>query len=174
LNNLFLTGKIGIGKSTVLKKVLSEIDLSIGGYVTERIYDGHYRKYIARSLNNPKEEYIIVKSDSRDDSKVWFPKAFEKGLVPILDESLKSKDIIVLDELGASEKDIDVFTSKIFELLDSNKIVFGVLKDVDCKFLNDIKIRDDVTVIRITEENRDNIVDEIVNIINNFIKKSKF
>lgn len=172
MNNLFLTGKKGIGKSTILKKVLNQIDLSIGGYVTERTYDGYYRKYIARSLSNPKEEYLIVKSDSRNDSKVFFPEAFEKGLVSILDESLKSKDIIVLDELGSSEEEIDVFTSKIFELLDSKKIVFGVLKDVDCEFLNRIKNRSDVTIIRVTEENRDSILDEIMDIINGFIKKT--
>ena len=56
MNNLFLTGKIGVGKSTILKNALKKIDLSVGGYVTERIYEGYYRKYIVKSL------YIIKKN----------------------------------------------------------------------------------------------------------------
>ncbi|GFN34747.1 nucleoside-triphosphatase [Tepidimicrobium xylanilyticum] len=169
MNNLFLTGRIGIGKSTILKKVLNNIDLSIGGYITERIYEGYYRRYIAKSVKNPNEQYTIVRSDSRDNSKIWFPEAFEKGLAPLLDKSLKSDDIIVLDELGSSEKNIDVFTSKIFELLDSQKIVFGVLKDEDCEFLNNIRNRKDVMIIRITEGNRDHIWQEIINTLKSFI-----
>lgn len=165
MSNLFLTGRIGIGKSTILRKVLNNMDLSIGGYMTERIYEGYYRRYIAKSLKNPSEQFTIVRSDSRDNSKIWFPQAFEKGLTPLLDKSLKNDDMIVLDELGSSEKDIVVFTSKVFEVLDSDKIVFGVLKDEDCEFLNAIKNRADVRVIRITEENRDYIWEEIIDLL---------
>ncbi|CCQ97546.1 conserved hypothetical protein [[Clostridium] ultunense Esp] len=169
MKNLFLTGRIGIGKSTVLKKALKELNLPLGGYITERIYDGYYRKYIVKSLYNPGEEYTIVRVDSRDDSKKGFKESFEKGVVSILDKSLKNRDLIVLDELGCAENDIDVFTSKIFELLDSNKIVFGVLKDDDCKFLNDIRNRDDVIIVMITEENRHYILEEIIDILRGFV-----
>lgn len=169
MNNLFLTGRIGVGKSTILKKALNNINLSIGGYMTDRIFEGPYRRYVARSLKNPSEGYTIVRSDSRNKSKVCFPEAFEKGLVPILDKSLKDDDMIVMDELGSAEDDIDIFTSKVFELLDSKKIVLGVIKDEDCKFLNAIRSRKDVMVIRITEDNRDYIWEEVSHIINGFI-----
>lgn len=174
MNNLFLTGKIGVGKSTILKNALKKIDLSVGGYVTERIFEGYYRKYIVKSLYDNKEKYTIIKVDSRDNSKKSFMEAFENGVVSILDKSLKYRDVIVLDELGPAENDIDIFTSKVFEILDSKKIVFGVLKDDNCKFINDIKDRDDVIVITITEENRDFILEEVNNKLNSFIEKSKF
>ena len=168
MNNLFLTGKIGVGKSTILKNALKKIDLSVGGYVTERIFEGYYRKYIVKSLYDNKEKYTIIKVDSRDNSKKSFMEAFENGVVSILDKSLKYRELIVLDELGPAENDIDIFTSKVFEILDSKKIVFGVLKDDNCKFINDIKDRDDVIVITITEENRDFILEEVVEILKNF------
>ena len=168
MNNLFLTGKIGVGKSTILKNALKKIDLSVGGYVTERIFESYYRKYIVKSLYDNKEKYTIIKVDSRDNSKKSFMEAFENGVVSILDKSLKYRDVIVLDELGPAENDIDIFTSKVFEILDSKKIVFGVLKDDNCKFINDIKDRDDVIVITVTEENRDFILEEVVEILKNF------
>jgi len=168
LKNLFLTGKKGVGKSTLLNKALNELDLSKGGYITERVFDGYYRKYVAKSISEPEENYTIIKVDSRDDSKEWFPLVFENQLVPLLDKSL-SKDIIVLDELGSSENGISKFTSKVFEILDSSKIVFGVLQDSSCEFIDGIKSRDDVKIITITEKNRDLLLDEIVSILKSWI-----
>ena len=168
MKNLFLTGKKGVGKSTLLKKALNELGLSKGGYITERVFDGFYRKYVAKSIGKPEENYTIIKVDSRDDSKVWFPLVFENQLVPLLDKSL-SKDIIVLDELGSSENGIAKFTSKVFEILDNSKIVFGVLQDSSCEFIDGIKSRDDVKIITVTEKNRDLLLDEIVSILKSWI-----
>lgn len=174
MNNLFLTGGIGIGKSTILKNALQQINLSVGGYVTERIYEGYYRKYIVKSLYDNEEEYIIIKVDSRDNSKEGFANVFENGVLSILDKSLKNRNLIVLDELGCTENNIDIFTSKIFEILNSEKIAFGVLKDDNCEFINEIKNRDDVIVLTVTEENRDYLFKEVVKILKSFMKKSKF
>lgn len=167
MKNLFLTGKKGVGKTTLLKKSLDKLDVPIGGYTTQRVFEGYYRKYIAKSLYD-NEEYQIIRVDSRDDSKVWFPDVFEKNLVPLLDKSLE-RDLIVLDELGCSENGIIRFTSKIFELLDSPKIVFGVLKEDNCAFLNRIKERRDVTIITVTKDNRDYLMDEILSILKTWI-----
>jgi len=167
LKNLFLTGKKGIGKTTLQKKVLDKLDVSIGGYTTQRLFEGYYRKYVAKSLYDNKE-YPIIRVDSRDDSKVWFHEVFEENLVPLLDKSLE-RDLIVLDELGCSENNIIKFTSKVFELLDSSKIVFGVLKEDNCEFINNIKKRKDVTLITVTEENRDYLLDEILSILKSWI-----
>jgi len=162
-----LTGKKGIGKTTLQKKVLDKLDVSIGGYTTQRLFEGYYRKYVAKSLYDNKE-YPIIRVDSRDDSKVWFHEVFEENLVPLLDKSLE-RDLIVLDELGCSENNIIKFTSKVFELLDSSKIVFGVLKEDNCEFINNIKKRKDVTLITVTEENRDYLLDEILSILKSWI-----
>lgn len=167
MKNLFLTGKKGIGKTTLQKKVLDKLDVSIGGYTTQRLFEGYYRKYVAKSLYDNKE-YPIIRVDSRDDSKVWFHEVFEENLVPLLDKSLE-RDLIVLDELGCSENNIIKFTSKVFELLDSSKIVFGVLKEDNCEFINNIKKRKDVTLITVTEENRDYLLDEILSILKSWI-----
>jgi len=162
-----LTGKKGIGKTTLQKKVLDKLDVSIGGYTTQRLFEGYYRKYVAKSLYDNKE-YPIIRVDSRDDSKVWFHEVFEENLVPLLDKSLE-RDLIVLDELGCSENNIIKFTSKVFEILDSSKIVFGVLKEDNCEFINNIKKRKDVTLITVTEENRDYLLDEILSILKSWI-----
>ena len=169
--NLFLTGKIGIGKSTLLKKALKELDFSLGGYTTERIFEGYFRKYIIKSLYDNRTTYTILKVDSRDNSKEHFIDSFERGALSILDKSLKERDLIVLDELGSAENDMNLFTDKVFKLLDSSKIVFGILKENNCDFLNAVMAREDVIVLTITEDNRDYILEDIIDILRGWHNK---
>lgn len=169
MNNLFLTGPIGVGKSALLKTALKELNISTGGYITERTSKGYHRKYVAKSLYSLGEEYTIVKSNMITNSKIGLPEVFKNDLVPLLDKSLRHRDIIVMDELGCAENSIKSFTSKVFEVLDSNKIVFGILKDEECDFLNSIRNRDDVQILTITMENRNYILDKILHILKGFI-----
>ena len=165
MNNLFLTGKIGVGKSTVLKEVLERVNISIGGYITERIIHGPIRTYVIRSLYDNVEKFTIAKINSIDWSKEIFIDSFDTHIPLIIDNSIKNRDLIVLDELGSVENNIHIFTSKIYELLDSDRIVLGVLKDYDCEFLNNIRERDDVVIVEITEDNRNSILDDIIDIL---------
>ena len=164
LNNIFLTGPVGVGKSTILYNALKELDVSLGGYITQRVYQKDYMKFIVKSLYDM-EQHTIIEIDTNRNLKRVFTEVFENGLIHILDKSIDHSDLIVLDELGIAENDIEIFTTKVFQLLDSKKIVFGVLKDSDCEFLNQIRNRDDVIIIRITEENRDHILEEILGIL---------
>ncbi|MCR2043675.1 nucleoside-triphosphatase [Anaerosalibacter massiliensis] len=168
MNNLFLTGEIKVGKSTVLKKVLKKINIPVGGYMTEKTICNDITTHTVKSLYDNIEKYIIAKINNKNFSRKIFMESFSTGIPSILDKSLENRDIIVLDELGFMENDINIFTSKIYRLLDSDKIVLGVLKKYDCEFLNNIKARDDVIIIEITEENRDLILNKILNIIKSF------
>lgn len=165
MNNLFLTGKIGVGKSTIINKILKEINYSTGGYITEKVEDGSIKTFTIKSLHDNKIKYNIAKVNKNTFEKEIFIDNFTYNIPLMLDKDLKNKDLIILDELGFMENDIDPFTSKIYEILDSDKTVFGVLKDYDCEFLNNIRQRDDVIIIEITEDNRDIIVEEILSIL---------
>ena len=48
MNNLFLTGKIGIGKSIIINKVIKKVDCSIGGYITERQVENNIETFTAK------------------------------------------------------------------------------------------------------------------------------
>ena len=126
------------------------------------------KAFVIRSLYDYTEKHTIANIDEQNNQKKIFVETFDTKLVSILDNSLKKRNFIVLDELGFMENDIEPFTSKVYELLDSDKPVFGVLKDYNCNFLNNIRSRDDVIVIKITEENRDIILDRIIDILKSF------
>ena len=71
MNNLFLTGKIGVGKSTILKKILEKINTSIGGYVTERIINPPIKTYRIRSLYDGIQKFSIANINLNDLDRLY-------------------------------------------------------------------------------------------------------
>ncbi len=59
-----------------------------------------------------------------------------------------------MDELGPHEAEAVRFRQMILKVLDGPVPVLGVLQEAPSPFLQEIAQRPDVTVLRITEENR--------------------
>ena len=165
MKNIFLTGEKHIGKSTLIQSILNRLNLSVGGYITERVIKNNKTTYIARSLYNGSESYPIANVNNSDRTREVFMDSFDIGIVSILEKSLKNRDVIILDELGFFEDNSKIFKYKIYELLDSNKVILGVIKDCNCEFLNNIRQRDDVLLIKVTKENREETLNRLIGIM---------
>lgn len=173
MKNLFLTGDIKVGKTTILKHILKKVDVSIGGYITDRSYQDNTRKFTALSLYDNVSAFNIAKVDRDTFDKKIYLDTFKIHLVSLIEKSMKYRDMVVLDELGFMEDSISPFKKQIFSLLDSSTPVFGIIKKYDCDFLNSIRNRDDVIVVEITESNRDNIESYVIDILKSFNIKFK-
>ena len=89
-------------------------------------------------------------------------KAFETRGVEILKNALHHQsDLILMDELGFFEKEALKFQQKVFELLDGGTKVLGVIKKRSNPFLESIKKRENVMVIEVTLDNRDEILNRL-------------
>ncbi|GAA0121151.1 MAG: methyltransferase domain-containing protein [Clostridium argentinense] len=170
MKNLFLTGEIGVGKSTLLKKLIEKINTSIGGYVTERVIDNNTLKYNLISLYDGTEEYTISKmplNGCSNDIEI-FLSSFNEGIFSVLEKSFHERNAIIMDELGFMESKAYKFKDIVLKLLDSSNTVIGVLKKRDCEFLNSIRNRNDVVILEVTKENRDCLLEELLAILNKF------
>nr|WP_279289913.1 nucleoside-triphosphatase [Clostridium botulinum] len=87
---------------------------------------------------------------------------FENKGVEILNTSLTNSDLIILDEIGFLEENAEKFKSSVRNILNSNKVVLGVLKEFDSPFLNEIRSRKDITLLNVTLKNRDYITNHIL------------
>ncbi|MDR0818049.1 MAG: nucleoside-triphosphatase, partial [Oscillospiraceae bacterium] len=83
--------------------------------------------------------------------------AFDEFAVAAINRGIAERGVLALDELGRFEEPCERFKKAVFDALDSDVIVLGILKLCDTPFVNAIKARADVTVITVTEENRDTI-----------------
>ena len=81
---------------------------------------------------------------------------------------MKEKEIIVMDELGRFELNSPAFQQKVHILLDSKKIVLGVIKSEKNFFLESIKNRKDINLYQIHRNNRNKIHHQINLLINKF------
>ena len=136
-NNYFLTGKKGIGKSTIISNFLRDYKGIVGGFRTVKKIDrsGLISFHMVRvSIDEkPNEENFLFNRGKRP-TDVY--KKFDK-LSFILDD-YENYDLIVMDELGPTEDNAEIFKEKIFKILDSNKLVIGVIQKAESKFLETI------------------------------------
>lgn len=154
--HLFLTGHKQVGKSTVLRRLLEGRDAAIGGFRTVRIRleDGASIHMVRPGETEYTDENRIF---SRRKGVLQIdPEDFDRIGCGLLAEA-GNYDLVLMDELGPAEGDSARFRQAVLDTLDGEVPVYGVLQAADSEFLADISAREDVQVVTVTEENRDDL-----------------
>ena len=165
-NNYFLTGEKGIGKSTIINAVIDNFTGKIGGFKTVRKYndDGRISFHFLNVANDESpnnDNLLFYRSENKNKEDITNKfNNFSSAL-----DDFENFDIIIMDEIGPNEENASIFKEKILNVLDSDKLVLGVLQKADSRFLDSIKNRIDTKVYTVTEENRQEIKKEIINLL---------
>lgn len=165
MKNIFITGERGIGKSTLINKVIKNVDSSIGGFIQEKIFTDKTTCFNVISLYNLKDSYTIGIYDNEKELLLSDVNVFNVISKDILLKSLENRELIILDELGFMEENSMLFKDSIIKILNSGTPVLGVLKECDGNFVQQIKMREDVHVIKINENNRNSMEDKILHML---------
>ncbi|EPY2277737.1 nucleoside-triphosphatase [Clostridium sporogenes] len=172
--NLFLTAASGTGKSTIIEKVLCNLNVSIGGFQVKRYLNKKGEMcFDIISLIDKKGNNLIgqcIKNENPTPNLY----TFENNGVEILNASFKNSNLIILDEIGFLEENAENFKSSVRIVLNSNKVALGVLKEFDSPFLNEIRSRKDIFILKVTLKNRDYITNHILNILTHWNVPIKF
>ena len=92
----------------------------------------------------------------------------EQTGVPAIEQALREKEIVVIDEIGNMQIASKNFCETVEQALQSNRIVLATIHIHDHPFTNTIKVRKDVELFVITQQNRNRIREKIVNAIQTF------
>ena len=162
-SNLLLTGQPRVGKTTLIKKLIQPLEIKIGGFWTEEIRAGGRR--VGFRIRSNTDEDVLAHIDSTSRSRVG-PygvniSAFERVGVRAIEQGMVSDDLIIMDELGRMELYSDRFRETAVHALDCTKPVLGVVQDRRNTFLDSIRARKDITLVRITLENRAHIAGKL-------------
>jgi len=84
-------------------------------------------------------------------------KDLEEIGVAAIEEAIKTKEVVVIDEIAKMELFSDNFKSAVLKALDSKKRVLGTIQQSDLPFLKQIKARPDLIVFLLKADNRDKI-----------------
>ena len=114
--HILICGERGVGKSTLIRRLLAESTLPVGGFVTRRLTqadgDGMFPIYLHAAALPPEErpydpEHLVGTCDSR--RSIRYPEAFDRLGPPLL----TSGGLLVMDELGFLENDAHLFQAAV-------------------------------------------------------------
>ncbi|MEA1993802.1 MAG: NTPase [Euryarchaeota archaeon] len=162
--NILLAGNPGIGKTTIIKKVISDIE-NAGGFYTEEIRN-KYRKGF-RIVTLAGEKGILAHVDIGGRYTVGKYGVNLKDLdgiaVKSVEESL-DKDLIVIDEIGKMELYSRNFKEVVDRALNTEKVL-GTIMSKNNYFIKKIKNRDDTKIVIVDKHNRNSLVEKIKKLI---------
>ncbi len=164
--HILITGPRGVGKTTLINRVIQEINLPVFGFQTKKedeladsekgspVYIYEPGKQRLQTLEN-------LVGYCKDRNFAAMKEVFDRYALK-LQEPVPSGHIILLDELGFMEAGSEAFCNAVFSLLNGQIPLIASVKDKDFPFLNRVRSHKNCHCFRITEENRDLLFTEVL------------
>lgn len=168
MSKILLTGRPGIGKTTLARKVVSRLPAEAGGFYTEEIRESGRRvgfsiatldgqRGILAHVNHPGKQRVGKYGVNIED--------LERIAVPALLRAVSSSRLVVMDELGRMELFSSVFQEAVRTVFDSDASILATIQDRSNAFLDAIRARSDVKLFRVTEQNRDSLAETLIKLL---------
>jgi nucleoside-triphosphatase len=165
---LLLTGRPGVGKTTVVRKAARKLEAEAGGFFTEEMRGGGGRRVGFRLVTLDGEEAVMAHVDLRGGGRPRVSRygvdvdAIDRVGVKALREATASGGVVVVDEIGKMELFSDAFKGAVLDAVESEVRVLGTVMGGSRAWVEALKEREEVTVWEVTRENRDVLIDEVV------------
>ena len=162
---ILLSGRPGIGKTTIIRDVVGSLAVAAGGFYTEEVRAaGRRLGFDLVTLDGRRATLSSVHSRSRlRVSRYGVEIDALEGLgASAIHSAVAEARLIVIDEIGKMELYSDGFRQAVLAALDSGKPVLGTIMLGSHPFADLIRRRPDVEVFVVREENRAELPREIV------------
>ncbi|MGQ9618305.1 MAG: NTPase [Candidatus Aminicenantia bacterium] len=165
--NILLTGDPGVGKTTIIKKFVNELE-NPGGFFTEEIRKERKRNGFKIITLDGKTGILAKKGRGKFmlGSYTINLSDLENVAIKSIIDAIYNKDCVVIDEIGKMEIISKKFREAVLKALESQKIVIGVIHRDESGFFKKIKEMENVELIEVKIENRDQVLE--------ILKKSLF
>lgn len=163
--NILITGRPGIGKTTIITKMAEALeDLDPVGFITREIREGGARKgFTFVSLCG--EEGVLAHVDTRSPFRVGRYKVDRDGferMLASLDLLASPSRLVLIDEIGKMECFSPKFIRTVEALLDSDKILVATIAAKGAGFIGSVRARPDADLLEVTVVNRDSLPRDLV------------
>ena len=164
-SNHFLVGRPGVGKTTLLLKVAQRLNaVRVGGFFTREIREAGGR------VGFRVETFCGLSGTLAQVSRQQGPHvgkyrvdvgAFERIGVAGLEKAVQEAEVILMDEIGRMELCSGRFQQAVLAALDSDKPVLATVMAHLDPFVDALKARADVRVVKVTTDNREHLAEEL-------------
>lgn len=165
--NILITGPPRCGKSTLIEKIVSNIERPVTGFFTREIRERGKR--VGFSINTlDGREGILAHQNIDSQFNVGKYGVNLNDIDSIAVPSMipaRKEEIIVIDEIGRMECFSHLFRETVLRALGSPNWIIGSIAQKGDPFIQKIKCRDDVMVIEITPQNRNAAVNKVLKLL---------
>jgi len=166
--NILLTGQPGIGKTTAIKTIVDKLEpKDIGGFWSSEIREKGGRVGFAVETLSGKRgilAHVSIKGHPRVGKYGVNIPDIDTLIIPELLIARESDRIIIIDEIASMELFSKHFSEEVRRCLDTGRVL-GTIQERRQPFLDEIRSRRDITLLKLTIENRDQLPLEILNLI---------
>jgi len=177
---LLLTGRPGVGKTTVLLKVVNALKAkgySVGGMISREVRSyGERAGFEVSDLGSGRRGWLAHVNQPNGPSigkyRVNLEDLNNIGVEAIV-KAVENCDVITVDEVGPMELFSERFREAVRRAVDCGKLVVGVVhwKARD-RLIEEVKAREDAEVIVVTMENRDKLHEVLTEKAIDFLKRN--
>jgi nucleoside-triphosphatase len=162
---LLLTGRPGIGKTTIIKAVIAQLGDRAGGFYTEEILGPGGRKGF-RLNTLAGQSAVIAHIDFKSRSQVGRYNVKVDTIDQLgagaIRSAVEHNPIVIIDEIGKMELFSSPFQSAVLKAVSSPKIVLAAAMLDDHPWLLALKSLPNVSVWEVTKVNRTKLVEQVL------------
>jgi len=171
--NIFLTGAPSSGKTTVIRKVIQNLDIPANGFYTEEErVAGRRVGFLMRTLDGRRGYLAHQDIQSQFHIRRYGVSIENIETIAVPSITPAGRNVIILDEIGKMECFSEVFRKAALKALDSPNIVIGTITFGGDDFIVGVKKREDLEIHEVTLDNRDLLPDLIVRKIAALLKQT--
>jgi nucleoside-triphosphatase len=165
--SLFLTGRPGVGKTTVIKKVADALEDRAAGFYTEEIRGSSGRRQGFRLVTLGGDDAVMAHTGLRGEGRPRVSRygvdveAIEDVGVAAIERALGSDEVIIVDEIGKMELFCEAFKEAVGEAVESENPVLATIMRGSRPWVDELKAKEEVEVWEVTVENRDALPERV-------------
>lgn len=165
MTHALIVGPPGVGKSTLIKNVMEELQIPASGFLTRKetalthptLGDPVYFYPLGgEAVRSP--EHLL--GHCKDRCPQVYPEVFHR-LAPQV-TAMTGGHLLVMDEIGFMEACSPAFCQAILAHLDGSVPVLAAVKDKDVPFLEQVRTHPRCHTFHITRENRENLYHKVL------------
>lgn len=172
--NILLTGMPGVGKTTLIRRLVEALDRPARGFYTEEIREKGKRVGFKIATLDGREGILAhekITGPNRVSRYGVSTTDLEAIGIPAITPA-SAEEIIVLDEIGKMECASKAFKDAAWAALDSPNLVLGTIARKGVGFIARVKRRPDVKLFDVTTRNRDHLAGQILHELGGAGKRS--
>ena len=171
---ILITGRPGVGKTTLIMNVVNEFDKdNLCGFYTRELREGRVRVGFGIITLDGREGILArkgVKNVPMVGSYSVFVDDIERLMIPEIERALRDRKVLIIDEIGSMELKSAKFRKILNNVFNSDINLIATIKLKRDNFVENLMSKEDIKTYVLTEENRCKLFYEIRSIIRSSFK----